>query len=322
MTGPVPAPDTPQPNPSAVTAVTPQQAAAQAQQQSQLRSLAEVLVTDPGVSAQVMKGKLLAVNYNSYPPLCTIQLGGDTSSSIADVRFLDSYVPVVNDTILIVKQGSELFVLGQMAENAPAGQESLSGWQTPVLSTTWNSNPSAIPVRYRKVLDNGSYKIQLQGRVNRNGTNTGTVLWTMPAGYIPGVVRNMVATRENLNGGSNAVQLSALPNGNIEISGHLLDTSAAQHGNLTTSYYDVNHVHILFDDGQGPDNVNNDPANEGTSAVKYTFGGGNYNDGVLGGSAQDGGNSPNHRHTTNSATHVHSTSFPSWVALDGIEYWL
>ena len=312
MSSPEPSPDTPQGASADPQTTAPQdQAQAAATQQSQIRSLATALTpTDQVDYAHVMKGTLTAFDTSTLPPMCSIQLAGDTSVTIANVRYLDSYSPVVGDTVLIVKQGSELFVLGQMTENKTSAQ---SGWQSVTLTTTWNSNTGLQPVLYRKVFDNGSWKIQLQGRVWRNGSNTGTTLWTMPSGFIPGVQRAVTATRENLNNGSNVVQLQANTDGTITISGQTISTTttSTQHGNLTTSYYNVDHLH---DQGGGVYG----------SATKYTFGGGVYFNGVLGGAAGDGGNSANHRHTTDSATHTHdvNTTFPGWVSLDGIEYFL
>ena len=325
MSSPEPSPDTPQGASAAPdqTVVAQDQAAAAATQQNQVRSLASALTpTDPTVYAEVVKGTLTAFTTSTLPPMCSVQLQGDTSTTIDNVRFIDSYMPVVGDTVLIVKQGSELFVLGQMTENKTASQ---SGWQTASLSTTWNNSTGAVPVLYRKVFDNGSWKVQLQGRAIRNGSNTGTTVFTLPSGFTPAVVRNVAAARENLTGGDNTIQVQINTSGNVDISGATLNmnvsatTNAVQHGNLTTSYYNVDHYHI------GP--FGNLGGSGGDSAVKCNPGFGEIA-GVLGGSAQDGGTSATHRHTTDSATHSHTVTvsstltFPGWVSLDGIEFFL
>ncbi|WIF20515.1 minor tail protein [Rhodococcus phage Jflix2] len=306
MTGtPTPAPDTPQgqQTPAQLTAAA---IAAQAQQRNQVASLADALTPPSMTAALVSKATIVSVEWG-YPPTVTIQLGGDTSSNIPAVRFLDSFVPTAGDTVIVVKQGSELFVLGQMMDNLSAGS---NGWRDVTLTTAWNQNTTLQPALARLIYDNGVRKVQLQGRVWRNtGVGTSTTLFTLPTGFAPATQRAFVVTRENLTGGANDVQLQINTSGTVTISGQQLQGPSAEHGNLTTSYYDVNHFHEQSGGGLF------------TGTVRYSTGGAPL-DGVLGGSAQDGGRSPNHRHTTNSASHSHTPSFPGWVSLDGVEFFL
>lgn len=315
MSAPTPAPDTPQ-GQMTPAQQTAQQIAAQAQQRAQVASLADALIPQTQPGAILSKGKVMSWE-SGLPPTVTIQLGGDTSTVIAAVRYLDSYTPTPGDTVLIAKQGSEILVIGK-AHEFYLGQPAKNGWQSPSLTTTWNRTVAgAAPPLFRKVFDHGEQRIQMQGRVWRNGSNTSATLFTLPVGYRPTVQRLMLAARENL-GGLNEVQVVVEPSGAVNIDGHLLP--GPSNAGVTTSYYNVDHVHTFTDDGQGFDGTTDPNSNDSTSASKYTFGGGVFNDGVVGGSGTDGGNSPNHRHTTN--PHNHVAGFPGWISLDGVEFFL
>ena len=303
MSAPAPAPDTPQGQMSDAQKMAAA-IAAQAQMRSQTERLAEALIPQTQPGAILAKGKVVSWE-TGFPPTVTIQLGGDTSTSIAAVRYMDSYTPVAGDTVVIAKQGSEITVLGKIHEfylNQPAK----NGWQPITPTTTWNgSNNTLTPPLWRRVFDHGDQKIQFQGRVWRNGTNTGTTIFTLPAGYTPGIQRVLLAARENL-GGANEVQINVNTSGVVEINGHLLAGPITS--GVKTSYYSVEHLHRI---AGYPD----------TSLVQVNYGGSTgYQNAVIGGASTDGGNSPNHRHTLDD--HRHIATFPGWISLDGLEFFL
>ena len=314
MSSPEPSSDTPQ-GATDQTAVAQDQAAGAATQQNQVRSLASALtVSDPTQYALVTKGKVTNVVNPGTPPTISIQLAGDTSTTIDNVRFIDSYSPVVNDTVLIVKQGSELFALGQMNDASSVSQ---NGWTAPTLSgifTTYSNDP----VLYRMVNEHGTNKIQLRGRINIGGSiSTTQTLFTLPTGMRPLFDHSPVLIAQDDAGGNAVGQITPMANGNINFSAYLSrgTISATQHGNLTTSYYNVDHYHI------GP--WGSLGGSGGCQTCRCNPGGGEII-GVLGGSVQDGGTSTTHRHTTDSATHTHNiqTTSPTWVSFNGIEYFL
>lgn len=84
--------------------------------ESDLRDLASELQKDRlgFAPATFRKAVIAAVNLTSTPPKVSIQLSGD-STVIPDVRIFRNYVPVVNDTALILKQGPDLLALGTVA---------------------------------------------------------------------------------------------------------------------------------------------------------------------------------------------------------------
>lgn len=306
--GPAPAPGTPQGSDTTAQQIAAQ-IAAQAQMRSQTQSLAEALIPQTQPGAILVKGKVVAWS-TGFPPTVTIQLGGDASSQIAAVRYVDSYTPVVGDTVIIAKQGAEILVLGKVHEfydNQPAK----NGWLPLNPQTTWNgSNNTSTPPLWRRVFDHGERKIQMQGRVWRSSGNpTGTIIATLPAGYRPGIVRTLMAARENF-GGANEVQLNITPNGNIEVVGHTLSTATAQHGGVDTNNVDLKHWHKVDHSGN---HLDNDWTSDPYSGI-WT--------GVLGYPGGLGSGGMQHRHTTNSATHSHTAGFPGWISLDGIEFFL
>lgn len=311
MSAPTPAPDTPQ-GQMTPAQQTAQQIAAQAQQRQQIASLADALIPQTQPGAILSKGKIMTWE-TGFPPTVTIQLGGDTSTVIPAVRYLDSYTPTPGDTVLIAKQGSEILVIGK-AHEFYSNQPAKNGWQPVSPQTTWNgSNNSLTPPMWRRVFDHGDQKIQFQGRVWRNGSNTGTTIFTLPVGYRPGIQRVLLAARENF-GGLNEVQINVNTSGIVEVSGHTL--AGPSNSGVTTSYYNIDHVHDYW-------NASTNSTAYG-SATKWTPNGTSFFNGVLGGSSQDGAggdiHSPNHRHTTDPHTHV--AGFPGWVSLDGLEFFL
>lgn len=288
MTGaPTPSPDTPQGEmtPAQKTAAA---IAAAAQQRQQISSLAEALIPQTQPGAILSKGKVMSWE-SGLPPTVTIQLGGDTSTSISAVRYLDSYTPTPGDTVIIAKQGSEILVLGK-AHEFYLNQPAKDGWQAISPTSTWNgSNNNLTPPLWRRVFDHGAQKIQFQGRLWRVGSNTGTTMFTLPVGYRPGIQRALLAARENLSNGSNVIQLLVGTDGSVAISGQTLGATGGTYGTISmTSSYGM----------QGSENL---------SGATYL-----------------GKTDASHQH---GMFHTHNISvdnavFPGWVSLDGIEFFL
>lgn len=60
-------------------------------------------------------------------PTPGLRISGDTTE-IPGIRYIASYAPVVGDTVLVIKQGTDLVALGEIA-----GQFSDSTWTTATL---------------------------------------------------------------------------------------------------------------------------------------------------------------------------------------------
>lgn len=83
----------------------------------ELRELASELQKDSlGFNpATIRKATITAANLTSTPPVVSIQLSGDTTTTIPNVRIQRNYVPLVGDTALILKQGNELLACPPVA---------------------------------------------------------------------------------------------------------------------------------------------------------------------------------------------------------------
>jgi hypothetical protein len=214
MSSPQPAPETP--NAPSNPVVTANQAAGSiaSELSDQTRTLAMALLNPDQVGAEVLKGVVTAVDLTVSPPVCSMHLSGDETVVISDVRFMDSYTPTIDDTVLVVKQGPDLFALGTIATNA--GTPSDQGWVAPTLSSGITTE-SLDPVMYRVIVDHGSRKVQLRGSVNIAATQT--ALWTMPTGFRPLLnKRPIIVARDHL-GGSNVAQLIVNADGTMVLEG-------------------------------------------------------------------------------------------------------
>src|SRR5205823_12765575 len=110
-----------------------------------------------------------AIAVTATPPTVTVQLSGDTTD-IPGLRYLDSYSPVVGNTVAILKQGTDLLVIGRVAEEDAAG---VSGWQTASLGSGFSHNANGGGnFEYRRVWDNGAWKVQFKGMVGRSSGTT------------------------------------------------------------------------------------------------------------------------------------------------------
>ena len=64
------------------------------------------------------KGNIVSIQ-DGPPATCTITLSGD-STQIAGITFIDSYLPVVGDTVILAKQAGSLLILGTVEPRPPA----------------------------------------------------------------------------------------------------------------------------------------------------------------------------------------------------------
>lgn len=262
-----------------------------------LRNLAQTLAYDPGQPVTMTKGVVIAYSIGGQPPTLTIQLSGDTTTNIAGVRFLDSYSPAVGDVVQVIKQGPMLMVLGQIAGGATHAN---NGWVTPVLASGFAEH-AFDPPYYRLVLDNGSKKVQLRGRVNITGSPT--LLWTMPADLRPAFNMGPVLVPRGFSGGSVAAQLDIQSNGNLSLLGGTVGvTGVSSSGGGTTGGV----IRVFAPPGCHPNSSS--PASGGPFCGDT--GTGHQHD------IAHTHSTPNHTHTMTSVT------YPDFVSLNGVEYFI
>jgi hypothetical protein len=241
--------------------------------------------------ATIRKGVITASNPTATPPSVDLTISGDDSATISAVRYIDSYSPVVGDTVLIIKQGTDIVVLGQINDS---GSGSENGWQNPTLGSGFsnNGNSNGNPA-YRLIVDNGDLKIQWKGSVAKTGT--ATALCTMPTGYRPASTRNVLTARDP-GGGANDVQLQFNTDGTVVVVGGT--TVPAMAGGGTTSSAG-GHSHTVFDD--------HTHSHQGYVPVT---------------SFVDSGTDTQGSHTHTGGTPTATVTFPTWISLNGVEYFL
>ncbi|WP_158708810.1 hypothetical protein [Streptomyces sp. NRRL S-920] len=278
----VPAEPPVSPDEAAVQGAAAEAEAAAAAQLNAIRELAAeiakqtLLAFDP---ATLRKGTVSSIASAAAPPTLGVQISGDTTE-IPGVRYIDSYAPEVGDTVLIIKQGTDLVALGEIA-----GQFSESGWTTVPLAAgfTHNGNSNG-NVEVRRIWDHGSWKVQFKGAANRS---SGTVVCTdLGEKYRPTARRSLLVTR-TANGGSNVVKVDIETSGSVTMVG---GTTAPNGGDTSTS---SEHTHQIANS----DHFHGDTSSEGS----HTHGIAN-NDHNHGG---DTGTTSSHKHSIPTTTHKH-----------------
>lgn len=250
-------------------------------------------VGDAGTTCHMTKGIVTAISVAVTPPTCSIQLSGDTTTTIAGVRFVDSYWPVVGDVVQIIKQSSTLLIIGQVSVwgATPADQ----GWVSPTPATNWALD-AIDPLRYRVIQDHGTRKVQLRGALTRS-SGTPTTLWTMPTEARPVVNLKPVLISRGWGGGAVSAQMQINSSGTMVLDGYTAGVASVDA------------------------NTGNSSPGTNNSTDHRHFHGGAFNPDVNDFTDYNGV----HSHTVNSHSHtVTSTavSHPDWLGFNGIEYFL
>ncbi|QES45277.1 hypothetical protein DEJ49_33605 [Streptomyces venezuelae] len=352
--------------------VTPEEAAAQdaaaqaeAAAAAQLQAIRELaaeiakqtlLDFDP---ATIRKGTVTAIADTASPPTLSVQISGDTTTTIDGIRSIESYVPVVGDTALIIKQGTDLVALGKIA-----AAYSATSWTVVTLGAGWTHNGNGGgQVRYRRIWDNGSPKMQWRGVAARS---SGTVAVSTPlaTGYRP-LARVPVDAGRSEAGGATTVKLHFETDGTVVmVGGTTVPTAEAASGNTGSesshSHGMENNVHDhgggVSSEGSHTHGIANNDHNHGGSTNSAsghshtipitTHKHGSAADGEPGGTTsvnnhshsinetthkhgsatagQPGGTTGTeaHSHTLGSHTHTLTVTDPVWISFNGIEYFL
>jgi len=245
----------------------------------------------------LIKGVITASNPTGTPPNVSLTLSGDDTTPIDLVRYIDSYSPVVGDTVLVGKQGTDIFVLGQMNDT---GTGAANGWTAPSLGSGFSTNGSSNGnVEYRLVIDHGERKVQWRGGV---GISSGqTAMCTLPADVRPASRRSLIAVRDS-GGGANSVQVDFNTNGTVAIVGGT--AAPAGSGSGSTGNASNNHTHPL---GSSDVRLSGYLSQAGSDL------------GHAHGLGQSGGHDVTHSHSVTSDVTVDA---PVFVSFNGLEYFL
>lgn len=296
MSSPIdPLASTPAPVPSPVPAN------GQAASDDQIRLLAEQINNagslgfTPGTFTKaVVQG--IDEGSSTVAPSISVYLSGDSTTLVSGVRFLSTYSPTVGDTVLLIKLGSELVALAQYArrDSGAAASNTEGGWiQASLSSGNGHGGNGNGNLMYRRVQDNGCWKMQWKGGISFGGS-TSILAAPLDAIYCPAQKQSTHSARSVITQGGVSVGLDFLTNGNITI-------VAAQ---WTTSTTSSNTSHAAPGGLTGTISSHSHPT-PGTSAN----GGHNHSVQV-----------DDHWHNLNG--HYHTANVPDWISFTGVEYFL
>ncbi len=318
---PVPLPPEPTPEEAAAAQAAADQATAEAAQTEAIRALASeiakqtMLDFDP---ATLRKGTVASIESTGTPPTVTVTLSG-SATTIPGVRYLDSYSPVAGDTVHLLKQTSDVLILGQVNNTPP--NPAANGWQT------------SGGVSYRKVLDNGDFKVQFKGSF----TVSGTTLFTLAdSSYFPSVPRTLTAGR---NGEATSVLVQISTSGVVTISGGTQTLGTTDPGGNGANATGLNTG--MGGNGANATGLNTSTDGNGANATGLNTGGAsagtahvhsmnnhghsiNDHNHTLGGhghSIDDHNHDmANHGHSIDDHNHTLTLALPTTVYFDGLEF--
>ncbi len=257
--------------------------------EQEIRLLAGELGVHKTVALSGRKAKVASVSLGdaSTAPTIGVTLDG---VSVTGVRLAASYSPQVGDTVMLLKQNDSLFAAFKIQDRGTAVQHSTDGGFTKVTFNSGHSHNAndGGDVMYRRVLDNGAWKMQWQGALNLGGSDTilsgGNALDT---DFRPKSRRTIVCARDATD--TVVVKLDFNTDGSVTIVGPTVSPSTSGSPSSTGSAQTI-------------------------STVSHSHGGAvsssqiTHNDGF-------------HSH---GMSHSHSTTVvrPWYVSLNGVEYFL
>lgn len=237
----------------------------------------------------------------STPPTVTVNISGDTSVPIVGVRLSDDYSPQIGDTVLILKQGSEVFCLTHIADQgSKVASSDTGGWTLASLSGGLSHNGNSNGnLMYRRTLEDGCWKMQWKGGIAGTAI-TGTILSAgLSTDFRPATKQSLITARE-IQSGSNVIGLDFRTDGQVEVVGSTTapftqTPNDSTHGH--SSDYGGNHYHQYEDTGHNP-------------TTRNSYGESNdHNHGIFSSTHNHGG-------------HHHDVNGPNWISFGNVEYFL
>lgn len=265
----------------------------------EIRALAQQLIKSGQLGFEAMtliKGIVVGYEFLGSPPTITVNISGDTTTEVPDIRILDGYSPQIGQTALIAKQGANIVALGHIADSGGYTVSSgAGGWVRADLSNGAHNANNNGDIYYRRVLDNGSWKMQWRGGWDPAGaTAMIDTAKALPSDYRPTGLRSIPAARQ-LSGGATTVHFDFTPDGRAIMTGATTSAPAAAAGG---------DVHTV------------DPAD--------------YTDVRLSGYLSQAGSDLGHMHNVyashdhgfSGGSHTHAVTAPGWVSLNRVEYFI
>lgn len=224
------------------------------------------------------------------PPTATILFSGDTTSPVSQVRLAAGYGPQVGDTVIVLKQGSDFFMLTDIVGvSNQTASSTAGGWTLATLqgahSHNGNGNGSLM---YRRTMDGGCWKMQWKGAINYGGTTT-VLLANLGPDFRPPTKVSLTTARDVNSGGGALIGVDFQLDGGI--------TLVAP--NWQTGSSSVSHTHSVS--GFTGGHSHSSSLGDGIGASSDSWGNGT---------------------TSGGGSHTHTASDPSWVSFHGLEYFL
>lgn len=317
------------------TAPVPEPIPTQTPTDADIRDLASQL-NAPALSYTPMdmrKGTITAITGATV----SLTISGDDTVTITEVRYIDSYSPVVGDIVQIEKQGTDICVLGQINTTTQGG--SSQGWA--VVGSA---------VQARVVVDNGDQKVQLKG-VYQNLSAGATHLFNLTGLLIPTADRTIICGRNGnaasvkvrITTGTGSVDLlehTNIPDSDSTTPGQGGSTTPVGVGGTTPGPTGSGSTGSSTDDAQlvgftsavsGPSHSHSHGGAVSNTSFGETHqhGFGNLNPHSHGLSGSHTHTSANHNHSSpehshSSAAHSHTITLggPTFVYFDGLEFFI
>lgn len=191
-------------------------------------------------------------------------------------------------------------------------------WLTLTLNTNVTS-PTADPIRYRVITENGRQKVQFRGRVGV--ISSSATLWTMPANARPALDLSPIVVGRDLAGGGLTALIEVKASGLVNLTGHTVGVNQASGalsgGSGSTSTVDPN------DNTTSTSTQHAHFSSDGPPPSSTTWTTGTINNVSSEGVAHSHGVSGSHAHTV--PAHVHglaAITAPTLVSFTGVEYFL
>jgi len=304
---------------------------------AELRTLVQELIAQSQLGfdpATMRKGIITVINpFVSGTPTVDLTLSGDDTVTVPAVRFLDSYSPVVGDNVILMKQGADIVVLGRIA----IGTSTDVGWIQAALAAGFAHDSNTGNLMYRRVWDNGCWKVQFKGGIIRTSGNT--IISALATDYRPSNTVVLVAARDD-NGGAPSVKIRINTSGSVVLESETFVIPG--YGNTLEYAQDTGTV-----GGGGTATYAQDTGFAGTndSGGMESFFGENTAFTIAGGTDHAHGaahvhNGPNHAHAIGAHSHTYAHLHPigahshgmggsvpimpsgNWVSLHGLEYYV
>lgn len=190
-----------------------------------IRELARVLLPDARLRSDVrlIQGIVASIQYDGI----SVYLGGETSLPVSRIRYLQSYVPVVGDVVWLLRNGPDLFAIGETMPTLGT----IGDFQYPVLLngfTNLSPGTPATPWEGARYWITPDGWVHLHGLVIRAAGNTALPIFNLPVGFRPATTQRLSA----LVGGNVLAEIDISTNGDVNVASFTVGANMAGYVSL------------------------------------------------------------------------------------------